>query len=92
MTTTDQNVAECLKKSNENDMNMVEAGQTAILGIIYDRRGQNSAGTSDNINFVLKFLVCSAPAQEGTLAAAAAGEAGPPSVVTITFPLVPLSQ
>jgi hypothetical protein len=92
MTTTDQNIAECLQKSNQNDMNMVEAGQTAILGIIYDRRSQNSANSSDNINFVLKFIVRSAPAQGGTLTAAAAGEAGPPSVVTITFPLIPLSQ
>jgi hypothetical protein len=90
---TDQNVAECLKTSNENDMSMVEAGQTAVLGIIYDRKSQNSADPSDTINFVLKFIVRSAPAQGGTLAAAAAaGKAGPPSVVAITFPLVPLTS
>lgn len=91
-TSTDQNIAQCLKTSNENDMSMVEAGQTAILGIIYSRSSPNSAGQNDNINFALKFLVRSAPAEGGTLAAAAAGKAGPPSVVTITFPLIPLSQ
>lgn len=89
---TDQDIAECLKTSNENDMSMVEAGQTAILGIIYNRDDQNSADPTDTINFVLKFIVRSAPAQGGTLAAAAAGKAGPPSVVTITFPLVPLTS
>ena len=89
---TDASVAYCLKSFDQRGMNMVEAGQNAILGIIYERTSQNSADSSDNINFVLKFLVRSAPAQGGTLAAAAAGEAGPPSVVTITFPLIPLSQ
>lgn len=90
---TDQAIAECLKTSNENDMSMVEAGQPAVLGITYDRKSQNSADPSDTINFVLKFIVRSAPAQGGTLAAAAAaGKAGPPSVVAITFPLVPLTS
>jgi hypothetical protein len=89
---TDQTIAECLQKSNENDMSMVEAGQTAILGIIYTRISPNSAEPSDNINFVLKFIVRSAPAEGGTLAAAAAGKAGPPSVVAITFPLIPLTS
>jgi hypothetical protein len=91
VTSTDANIAECLKTSNENDMSMVEAGQTAVLGIIYERKSQNSADPSDTINFVLKFIVRSAPAQGGTLAAAA-GKAGPPSVVAITFPLVPLTS
>lgn len=89
---TDQTIAECLQTSNENDMSMVEAGQTAILGIIYSRNSPNSAEPSDNINFVLKFIVRSAPAEGGTLAAAAAGKAGPPSVVAITFPLIPLTS
>jgi hypothetical protein len=92
MTTTDQNIDDCLKTSNENDMSMVDAGQTAILGIIYSRNSQNSAAQSDNINFALKFLVRSAPGPGGSLAAAAAGRPGPPSVVTITFPLIPLSE
>lgn len=94
-TTTDQNVAGCLEKFDEHNMTMVEAGQTAILGIIYDldRSIGKPASPSDNVNFALKFIVRSAPAKGGTLsAAAAAGKAGPPSVVTISFPLIPLAS
>lgn len=91
---TDDSVAYCLKDFDQHDMTIVDAGQTAILGIIYifDRSSPKPAGQNDNINFALKFLVRSAPGHEDTLSAAAADKAGPPSVVTITFPLIPLSQ
>jgi len=89
---TDQ-VAFCLKEFDEHDMTIVEAGQTGILGIVYDFNGSGKpASQSDNINFTVKFLVRSAPGHEDTLSAAAAGKAGPPGIVTISFPLIPLAS
>jgi len=91
--TTDQAVEACLKNSDEHDMAMVEAGQTVILGIIYSADDRNkSASQTDNVSFALKFLVRSAPGNADTLSAAAAGKPGPPSVVTISFPLIPLAS
>lgn len=90
---TDAVVQRCLDNSDEHDMTMIEAGQSGILGIVYTYRSGPSASRSDTLNFALKFIVRSAPAKGGTLsAAAAAGKAGPPSVVTISFPLIPLAS
>jgi hypothetical protein len=86
-------VAFCLKEFDEQDMTIVEAGQTGILGIVYDFNGSGKpAGQSDNANFTVKFLVRSAPGHEDTLSAAAGGKAGQPGIVTISFPLIPLSS
>lgn len=86
-------VQQCLEKSDEHDMTMIEAGQSGILGIVYQHRSGPQATQSDTANFALKFIVRSAPAQGGTLsAAAAAGKAGPPNAVTISFPLIPLAS
>jgi len=90
---TDDQVQTCLSTSDEHNMAMIEAGQSGILGIIYQLDGQNHPATqNDNVNFALKFIARSAPGQAGTLSAAAGGKADPASVVTISFPLVSLAS
>jgi len=90
---TDDQVQTCLSTSDEHNMAMIDAGQSGILGIIYQLDAQNHPATqNDNVNFSLKFIARSAPGQAGTLSAAAGGKAGPASVVTISFPLVPLAS
>jgi hypothetical protein len=90
---TDDQVQTCLSGSDEHNMAMIDAGQSGILGIIYQLDPQSHPATqNDNVNFALKFIARSAPGQAGTLSAAAGGKAGPASVVTISFPLVPLAS
>ncbi|MGH8013636.1 MAG: hypothetical protein ACREQ4_14160 [Candidatus Binataceae bacterium] len=92
LSTTDANVKPCLEKSDEHTMTMIDSGQSGILGIAYDIRGGTPAAPTDTVNFALKFIVRAAPGQGDTLSAAASGAAGPPSVVTISFPLIPLAS
>lgn len=80
---TDQQAQGCLKRSDENNMTAIDPGQSGILGIIYDLQPRNKAATqTDKVNFALKFIV--RPVTDNKPA--------PPSLVTITFPLVPLAS
>jgi hypothetical protein len=90
---TDQQAQTCLKGFDENSITTIEAGQSSVLGIIYDLNPLSQpAGQNDNVNFALKFLVRSAPGHGDTLSAAAGGKAGPANLVTISFPLIPLGS
>jgi hypothetical protein len=81
--TTDQEVQACLKRSDEANMTAIDPDQSSILGILYDLQGGSKASTeADKINFALKFLVRSATGNK----------TGPPSIITISFPLVPLAS
>lgn len=80
---TDQQVQTCLKKSDQTNMTAIDQGQSGILGIIYDLKGgYKVASQTDKMNFALKFIV----------RPSADNKAGPPSVITISFPLVPLAS
>lgn len=80
---TDQQVPACLKRSDESNMTIIDPGQSGILAIIYDLKPRNKAATqTDKVNFALKFVVRSVTDNKP----------GPPSLVTITFPLIPLAS
>jgi hypothetical protein len=81
--TTDRQAQACLKRSDESNMTAIDPGQSGILAIIYDLQSGNKAATqTDKVNFALKFVV----------RAAIDSKLGPPSLVTITFPLIPLAS
>jgi hypothetical protein len=74
-------------------MTYLDPDQTTVLGITYFKNNNNQGGDpGDSVSFALKFLVRNAPAQSDSLSAASGGSAapGPATVVTISFPLVPL--
>ena len=83
-------VSQCLKAFTLENMTYLDPGQSTVLALTYDRRSTTEE-TSDTVSFTLKFLVRSAPAQADTLATAGKSDAvGPPGIVTLSFPLVPL--
>ncbi len=78
---SDDQAQTCVKQPDPNNMTTLEPGKSGILGIIYTVEGQPASQT-DKVNFVLKFLVRSATASKPE----------PPRLITISFPLIPLSS
>lgn len=84
-------ISKCLKGHSAETMTYLEPSQTSVMAVTYSR----VTGTdekSDAVSFSYKFLVRNAPAEtdSGITSAGKTDTVGPASVVTISFPLVPL--
>ncbi len=83
-------IQKCLKSFPVETMTYLEPNQSTVMAVTYDRV-TGSDEKSDTISFAYKFLIRNAPAQsDNGIASGKTDTVGPPAVVTISFPLIPL--